>query len=60
MHELDKINIQDMMKALQSVQIRKYELEQREKELFEELGEFLNNLPVTSEEEEFLNDSNFN
>lgn len=60
MNYLDKTVIQDIVKDIKAVQIRKYELEQREKELFEELGEFLNNLPVTSEEEEFLNDSNFN
>lgn len=53
MHELDKINIQDMMREIQSVQMRKYELEQREKELFEELSEYLNNIPITSEEKEF-------
>ena len=60
MNYLDKTVVQDILKDIKSVQIRKYELEQKEKELFEELGEILNNLPVTSEEEEFLNDSNFN
>ena len=60
MHELDKINIQDMMKSLKSVQMCKYELEEREKELVEELSEYLNNIPITSEEKEFLNDSYLN
>ena len=53
MHELDTINIQDMMKSLKSVQMRKYELEEREKELIEELSEYLNNIPITSEKKEF-------
>lgn len=60
MHELDKINIQDMMREIQSVQMRKYELEQREKELFEELSEYLNNIPITSDEKEIINDTYLN
>lgn len=53
MHDFDKTNVQDMLKAIQSIQMRKYELEQKEKELFEELSEYLNNIPITSEEKEF-------
>lgn len=53
MHDWDKTNVQDMLKTIQSIQMRKYELEQREKELFEELSEYLNNIPITIEEKEF-------